>query len=78
MHELRLLGMQQPAAVMYQNKRAWTFDVERVGFRYHMLNMHAAIGLAQLGKLDVIASTRRAASRAYNERSPGFPWCARR
>ncbi|MFZ6799878.1 DegT/DnrJ/EryC1/StrS family aminotransferase [Undibacterium sp. Di24W] len=66
-HELRLLGMQQPATVMYQNQRAWTFDVERVGFRYHMLNMHAAIGLAQLGKLDVISETRRAASRYYNE-----------
>jgi dTDP-4-amino-4,6-dideoxygalactose transaminase len=72
-HELRLLGMQQPASVMYQNKRAWTFDVERVGFRYHMLNMHAAIGLAQLGKLDVIASSRREASRAYNAALAGLP-----
>ena len=72
-HELRLLGMQQPAEVMYQNKRAWTFDVERVGFRYHMLNMHAAIGLAQLGKLDVIAQTRRDASRAYNAALAGLP-----
>ncbi|MEP7296988.1 MAG: DegT/DnrJ/EryC1/StrS family aminotransferase [Burkholderiales bacterium] len=72
-HELRLLGMQQPAEVMYQNKRAWTFDVERVGFRYHMLNMHAAIGLAQLGKLDVIAQTRRDASRAYNAALAGMP-----
>ncbi len=71
-HELRLLGMQQPASVMYQNKRAWTFDVERVGFRYHMLNMHAAIGLAQLGKLDVIASSRREASRAYNAALAGL------
>ena len=71
-HELRLLGMQQPASVMYQNKRAWTFDVERVGFRYHMLNMHAAIGLAQLGKLDVIASSRRAASCAYNAALAGL------
>jgi dTDP-4-amino-4,6-dideoxygalactose transaminase len=72
-HELRLLGMQQPAEVMYQNKRAWTFDVERVGFRYHMLNMHAAIGLAQLGKLDVIAESRRAASRHYNALLQGLP-----
>jgi len=72
-HELRLLGMQQPATVMYQNQRAWTFDVERVGFRYHMLNMHAAIGLAQLGKLDVIAETRRQASRKYNELLAGLP-----
>lgn len=72
-HELRLLGMQQPATVMYQNQRAWTFDVERVGFRYHMLNMHAAIGLAQLGKLDVIAETRRKASRKYNELLADLP-----
>ncbi len=66
-HELRLLGMQQPASVMYQNKRAWTFDVENIGFRYHMLNMHAAVGLAQLKKLDIITETRRAACRRYNE-----------
>lgn len=72
-HELRLLGMQQPASVMYQNKRAWTFDVERVGFRYHMINMHAAIGLAQLAKLDTIKSSRQAASRRYNEKLAGLP-----
>jgi dTDP-4-amino-4,6-dideoxygalactose transaminase len=72
-HEMRLLGMQQPAEVMYQNKRAWTFDVERVGFRYHMLNMHAAIGLAQLRKLDRISSSRCAASRRYNERLKDIP-----
>lgn len=65
-HELRLLGMQQPASVMYQNQRAWTFDVERVGYRYHMLNLHAAIGLAQLAKLERIGESRRAASRQYN------------
>jgi len=72
-HELRLLGMQQPASVMYKNQRAWTFDVERVGFRYHMLNMHAAIGLAQLGKLDIITETRRTASRRYNELLKDIP-----
>jgi dTDP-4-amino-4,6-dideoxygalactose transaminase len=66
-HELRLLGMQQPATVMYKNQRAWTFDVDRVGFRYHMLNLHAAIGLAQLSKLERIGSSRRAASVLYNK-----------
>lgn len=71
-HELRLLGMQQPSSVMYQNQRAWTFDVERIGFRYHMLNMHAAIGLAQLDKLEVISQTRREASQAYNEALQGI------
>lgn len=67
-HELRILGMGQPPAVMYQNKRAWTFHVNDVGYRYHLLNLHAAIGLAQLGKMDRISETRRAACRHYMER----------
>lgn len=72
-HELRLLGMQQPADVMYQNKRAWTFDVERVGFRYHMLNLHAAIGVAQIKKLKDIRSSRQNASKHYSDRLRAVP-----
>jgi dTDP-4-amino-4,6-dideoxygalactose transaminase len=57
--EMRLIGMGQPAVVMYQNQRAWTYHVKRLGFRYHMANLHGAIGVAQLAKFDRIASTRR-------------------
>ncbi|HEV7180377.1 MAG TPA: DegT/DnrJ/EryC1/StrS family aminotransferase, partial [Candidatus Baltobacteraceae bacterium] len=39
--EMRLVGMGQPAEVMYQNQRAWTYDVKHLGFRYHMANLHA-------------------------------------
>lgn len=67
-HEMRLVGMGQPAEVMYQNKRAWTYDVSRLGFRYHMANLHAAIGLAQLSKMAAISETRRETCRYYNER----------
>ena len=67
-HELRLAGMRQPSAVMYQNQRAWTYDVKLIGFRYHMANLHAAIGLAQLGKIETISETRRAACRYYNDK----------
>ncbi|HKS82820.1 MAG TPA: DegT/DnrJ/EryC1/StrS family aminotransferase [Candidatus Acidoferrales bacterium] len=65
-HEMRLVGMSQPASLMYQNQRAWTYDVARLGFRYHMANLHAAIGLAQLRKMGRISETRRAACRRYN------------
>jgi dTDP-4-amino-4,6-dideoxygalactose transaminase len=64
--ELRLVGMGQPATVMYQNQRAWTYDVKYVGFRYHMANLHAALGLSQLSKIDVISKTRREVCRYYN------------
>jgi dTDP-4-amino-4,6-dideoxygalactose transaminase len=66
--EMRLIGMGQPTGVMYQNKRAWTYDVKRLGFRYHMANLHAAIGLAQLRKMPLITQTRQAVGRRYNER----------
>jgi dTDP-4-amino-4,6-dideoxygalactose transaminase len=64
-HEMRLIGMGQPASVMYQNQRAWTYDVQRLGFRYHLANLHAAIGVAQLAKLDLIARSRREAFAYY-------------
>src|SRR2546428_11647564 len=63
LHEMRLIGMSQPAKVMYTNARAWTYDMRGIGFRYHMANMHAAIGLAQIAKMDRIAESRRAACR---------------
>lgn len=71
--EMRLVGMGQPASVMYQNKRAWTYDVNYLGFRYHMANLHAAMGLAQLSKMDEISDTRRAACRFYNEHLGSVP-----
>jgi len=68
LHEMRLIGMGQPAAEMYGNRRAWTYDVRRLGFRYHLANLHAAIGVAQIRKLPRIAAARREACRTYDER----------
>ena len=67
LHEMRLIGMGQPASIMYQNKRAWTYDVSRLGFRYHMSNLHAAIGIQQLYKLEEIIRSRLEVSVFYNE-----------
>jgi dTDP-4-amino-4,6-dideoxygalactose transaminase len=72
-HEMRLIGMGQPATVMYTNARAWTYDMRRVGFRYHMANMHAAIGLAQLAKIEAISESRRSTCRYYNDRLRDVP-----
>lgn len=73
LHEMRLVGMSQPASVMYTNARAWTYDMRMLGFRYHMSNMHAAIGSAQLSRIDEIASTRREACRTYNRELSNLP-----
>ena len=49
--ELRIMGMTQPAEVNYQNRRAWGYDVDKEGYRYHLANVHAALGSAQLKKI---------------------------
>lgn len=68
LHQMRLIGMGQPATVMYGNQRAWTYDVTRLGFRYHMSNPHAAIGLAQLERMPQITKWRQAACRLYSQK----------
>jgi dTDP-4-amino-4,6-dideoxygalactose transaminase len=69
---LRVLGATHPAELAYRQQRAWDFDVVEDGFRYHLSNLHAAIGLAQLAKLDTIRATRQAACRAYSQRLCGI------
>jgi dTDP-4-amino-4,6-dideoxygalactose transaminase len=71
--EMRLLGMGQLTDSLYANSRARSYDIERIGFRYHMANLHAALGLAQLAKIDVISETRRRACQRYNEQLGGLP-----
>ena len=66
LHEMRLIGMGQPSSIMYSNRRAWTYDVKRLGFRYHMANLHAAIGLSQLKRMPEISSSRQRACCLYS------------
>jgi dTDP-4-amino-4,6-dideoxygalactose transaminase len=71
--EMRLIGMTQPSSTLYGNRRAWTYDVTRLGYRYHLSNPHAAIGLAQLARFNYIAETRLAACEHYSRRLGGIP-----
>ncbi|MBI9072777.1 MAG: DegT/DnrJ/EryC1/StrS family aminotransferase [Melioribacteraceae bacterium] len=73
LHEMRLVGMMQPADIMYENKRAWTYDVQRVGYRYHMANLHAAIGLSQLEKFDEISRNRFNLCNYYSKKLKNIP-----
>lgn len=72
LHEMRMVGMSQPKEILYQNQRAWTYDVTQLGFRYHMANLHAAIGLAQLSRFADIAVSRRAAGDYYTRQLIGI------
>lgn len=48
----RLLGIKRDTLKRYQGLRSWEFDVTHQGYRYHMSNIFAAIGLAQLMRME--------------------------
>jgi dTDP-4-amino-4,6-dideoxygalactose transaminase len=62
---MRLIGMTQPVAQMYNNSRAWNYDIHELGFRYHLANLHAAIGIAQIQKIDQIRNSRQNSCKLY-------------
>lgn len=74
LHRYRLLGMDQAASRMYTNNRAWTYDVATEGFRYHLANLHAAVGLTQLKRLDDFVQTRQWVCQEYNRLLKGNDW----
>lgn len=65
--DLRLLGVEKDSENRYLGKRSWEFDVKQQGWRYHMSNIMAAIGIEQLKKIEVFAEKRKNLSRKYDK-----------
>lgn len=63
----RLLGIDRKSHTLSSWKeRGWFYEVKTQGFRYHMSNINASIGLAQLKKIDSFISRRREICRRYD------------
>ena len=67
MRDARLLGVEKDTEKRYASQRSWEFDVTEQGWRYHMSNIMAAIGLEQLKRFDEFAEIRRARALFYDE-----------
>ena len=63
--DARLLGVMKDSVKRYQGKRSWKFDVEKQGWRYHMSNINAAIGLAQIRNSEVKFQRKREIAATY-------------
>ncbi|MFA6142102.1 MAG: DegT/DnrJ/EryC1/StrS family aminotransferase [Candidatus Omnitrophota bacterium] len=63
----RILGIDKDTWSRYKHKRSWFYEVKELGYRYHMSNMNAAIGLEQLGKIDIFLDRRREIAAMYDK-----------
>lgn len=57
--DARLLGVMNDTEKRFNSTRSWDFDVENQGWRYHMSNLMAAIGRAQLKRFDNDLKSKR-------------------
>jgi dTDP-4-amino-4,6-dideoxygalactose transaminase len=51
----------------YENSRAWDYDVVCQGFRYHLTNIMASVGISQIKRVDEFIENRRRVCRLYNQ-----------
>ncbi len=64
--DTRLLGVEKDTENRYLGQRSWEFDVAEQGWRYHMSNIMAAIGVEQLKRFNDLAERRRHLARRYD------------
>lgn len=63
----RLLGIENDTWSRMKHQRNWFYHVTAPGYRYHMPNINAAIGLKQLARLEEFKARKRAIVCAYDE-----------
>lgn len=66
-YKRRILGIDKDTWSRYKNERSWFYEVNSPGFRYHMNNINAAIGLAQLKKFPKFVKRKREIMRRYDD-----------
>lgn len=71
--DARLLGVEKDTERRYAGQRSWEFNVTAQGWRYHMSNIMAAIGLEQMKRFPEMASVRQCLAKHYDQLLHGHP-----
>ena len=65
--DARLLGIENDTEKRFANKRSWNFSVTNQGWRYHMSDIMAAIGIEQLKRIDYLINKRKKLCFSYQK-----------
>ena len=69
----RLLGVDKDTPLRYNNKRSWDYDVVSEGYRYHLNNIMASIGVSQIKRVDEFIASRQDVCTRYSAAFDGIP-----
>ena len=67
LHHLRLLGVDKDTTERYKNRRAWDYDVVSEGYRYHLTNIMASVGISQIKRIEEFIRSRQKVCQEYNK-----------
>jgi len=73
MRSQKMLGIVRSTWQSFSRKKVEDRRVVQAGFRYHMSNINAAIGLAQLERFEAFADRRRKLALLYDDLLRGHP-----
>lgn len=73
LQHLRILGVDKDTTERYKNRRAWDYDVVSEGYRYHLTNIMAAVGVSQIKRVDEFIGSRQHVCRTYNAAFSDIP-----
>jgi dTDP-4-amino-4,6-dideoxygalactose transaminase len=76
LRKLRQHAMSVSDTARHNAKRVVTEVYDEIGFNYRMTDMQAAVGIAQLGRLDSLLERRRDLARRYTDALKSLPWLA--
>jgi perosamine synthetase len=74
LRELRWCGINRSTWDRDRARYGWEYDITRPGHKAHMNDLTAALGLAQLERLDDLNKVRRDLVARYLEAFKGLPW----
>ena len=62
-----LHGMDRDAWKRYDSSGSWFYEIHDTGFKYNLSDVHSAIGIAQLRRVEELTQRRQSIARAYHE-----------
>lgn len=72
LRRMRLLGVDKDTTERYKNARAWDYDVVSEGYRYHLTNILASVGISQVERANDFIASRQAVCEAYSAAFAGI------
>lgn len=76
-HRMQLLrshGMERdPSRFCRPAEGDWVYEMQSLGFNYRLTDLHAALGVSQLGRLEAFIARREALAARYDERLAELP-----